>query len=152
MSNVRRVTKALDLIDSQTDRPEIVADPGIAGLAMAELMTSHTVQTPLPAYVNNLDGVDDIGRTTSQAIVVQFEQAAKTVEAMGAEMIQCVREIETLADRAKTVIEFVEQTAQAYRDEAKAVFERIQKASLLVNEVQTTCETMQAKIRNGDAP
>jgi len=104
----------------------------------------------LPDYVKHDMGVDEIGRLSAEAVISQYESAAKSIEAMGAELIDCAKRAEKMAADVKLAIEFVKETADKYREEAKSIFDRIEKASLLTIEVRETCDNMRRKIEPGD--
>lgn len=106
----------------------------------------RTITPALPPYVNHNPVVDAIGQLSAEAIVQQYEEAAKAFEAMGADLIDCAKKAEKMAADVKFAIEFVAETAQAYRNEAKIVFERIEAASLLTSQVKEVCEEMRKKI------
>jgi hypothetical protein len=101
---------------------------------------------PLPSYVEHREGLDTVGKAASQAIVMQYEGAVKALEAMGAELIDCVRQSQAMAEEAIACVKFVTETCDAYRDESKAIFARIQHASALTIEVRKMCEAMRGKI------
>src|ERR1700730_16991683 len=56
--------------------PVNLAPPGVGAPALA-----------MPDYVEHRDGATEIGKLTAEAIVREYEAAAKDIEAMGAELI-----------------------------------------------------------------
>lgn len=107
---------------------------------------SITVEVALPTYVEHHTNVDDIGKLSAAAIVQQYEDAAVTLELMGKDLIDVARQAEKMATDVKEAIKYVEAVAQKYRDEAKVIFDRIEKASILTNEVKATCNEMRQRI------
>lgn len=108
-----------------------------------------TPMPALPAYVEHAPNVDEIGRLSAGAIAGQYETAAKTIEAMGADLVRCVTGVEALASEAKEAIQHVEELAQRYREDAKRMFDQIERASLLTAEVRKTCDEMRRKLEPG---
>jgi hypothetical protein len=100
----------------------------------------------LPGYVEHAPGIDDIGKLTAQAVVSQFETAAKAIEAMGKDLIQVAKETEDQSAAVLEAIKYIEETAQMYRDEAKKAFQRIQSTSMLLTNIRETCDDLRKKI------
>lgn len=90
--------------------------------------------------------VDDIGTLSAEAVASQFEEAAKAVEQMGADLLDCVRRAEVMAADCKTAIAYVQETADKYREEAKLIRDRIEHVSNLTVEVRSACDEMRRKI------
>jgi hypothetical protein len=101
---------------------------------------------PMPAYVEHRDGVDDVGRLTAEAVVRQYEEAAKEVEAMGAELKERLKKLDATKDDAVRAMEEIKETAAAYRDAGKRVFLDIEDCSLMNAEVRKTCAELKDKI------
>jgi hypothetical protein len=83
----------------------------------------------MPDHVEQTDGTAKIGQLSAEAIVREYEAAAKEIEAMGAE-----------------VLEGVNETAARYREEAKRIFLEIQNCSAVTTEVRKLCLEMKNKI------
>jgi hypothetical protein len=81
-------------------------------------------------------------------VVTQYEDAVKALEEMGATLIDCVKRAENMAAGCKDAIDFVQNTAQKYREEAKLIFERIEQASVMTAQVRSVCEEMRKKIEH----
>lgn len=101
---------------------------------------------PMPAYVEHQDGVNPVGRLSAEAVVREFEAAAKEIEAMGVEMQEAAKKCEAMTATVHTMIEEIKATAQLYRDEGKKIFEQIEACSLMTSEVRMTCDSLKAKI------
>ena len=55
---------------------------------------SPTIVAPeiaIPDYVEHRDGATEIGMLSAEAVVREHEAAAKEIESMGADLIECVR-------------------------------------------------------------
>jgi hypothetical protein len=100
----------------------------------------------MPDYVEHREGATEIGRLTAEAIVGEYETAAKEIEGMGAQLIDCVKQCEAMARDALLVIEEMKETAARYREEAKRVFVQIENCTLMTAEVRKTCTELKEKI------
>lgn len=100
----------------------------------------------IPDYVEHRDGATEIGKLSAEAVVREYEAAAKEIEAMGAELIDLVRRCEATTRDALAVTDELKETAGRYRDEAKRVFLQIENCSLVTAEVRKTCAELKEKI------
>lgn len=74
---------------------------------------------------------------TAEAVMREYESAAQEFEAMGAELISAAKKCEALTtDVQKTI----RDTAEAYRQEGKRLFNRIEESALFTENVRKTCE------------
>ena len=81
-----------------------------------------------------------------QKLLSAYEAAAKEIESMGAELLERVKQCETLTRDALGVIDELKDTAKRYREEAKRVFDHIESCSRVVAQVRTTCIELKEKI------
>jgi hypothetical protein len=100
----------------------------------------------MPDYVEHRDGATEIGKLSAEAVVREYEAAAKDIEAMGVELIGLVRQCEAMTRDALAVTEELKETAGRYREEAKRVFLQIENCSLVTAEVRKTCTELKEKI------
>jgi hypothetical protein len=100
----------------------------------------------MPDYVEHRDGATEIGRLSAEAVVREYEAAAKDIEALGVELVENVRQCEAMSREALVVIEELKETAGRYRAEAKRVFVQIENYSLMMAEVRKTCAVIRKKI------
>ena len=100
----------------------------------------------MPDYVEHRDGATEIGKLSAEAVVREYESAAKEIEAMGAELIERVRQCEAMVRDALSVTEEMKETAARYRVEAKRIFLEIEDCSLVTAEVRKTCNELIEKI------
>jgi hypothetical protein len=108
-----------------------------------------TVRAPslaMPDYVEHREGATEIGKLTAEAIVREYETAAKEIEGMGAQLIDCVRHCEEMTRDSLSVIEEMKETAARYREEAKRIFLQIENCTLMTAEVRKTCTELKEKI------
>jgi hypothetical protein len=116
-------------------RPVNYAPPRVSAPALA-----------MPDYVEHRDGATEIGKLSAEAVVREYEAAAKDIEAMGAELIERARQCEAMTRDALAVTEELKQTAERYREEAKRVFVQIENCSLATAEVRKTCAELKEKL------
>jgi hypothetical protein len=110
---------------------------------------STSVDAPalaMPDYVQHRDGATEIGKLSAEAIVREYEAAAKEIEATGAALIERVRKCEAMTRDALAVTEELRETAARYREEAKRVFVEIENCSQTTAEVRQTCIELREKI------
>jgi hypothetical protein len=100
----------------------------------------------MPDYVEHRDGATEIGKLSAEAVVREYEAAAKEIEAMGVELIDLAKRCEATTRDALAVTEDLKETAGRYRDEAKRVFLQIENCSLVTAEVRKTCTELKEKI------
>jgi hypothetical protein len=107
-----------------------------------------TVHSPatMPEYVEHRDGVTEIGKLSAEAVVREYEAAAKEIEAMGADLVEQGKQCERVMAEALGVTDELKELAARYRTEAKRVFDQIENYSLVVAEVRKTCTELRDKI------
>jgi hypothetical protein len=130
-------------IEAQVRRNPPVRDQRPVNFASA---TMRTPSLAMPDYVEHREGATEIGKLTAEAIVREYETAAKEIEGMGAQLIDCVKHCETMARDALSVIEEMKETAARYREEAKRIFLQIENCTLMTAEVRKTCTELKEKI------
>jgi hypothetical protein len=116
-------------------RPVNVATPSVLAPAMS-----------MPEYVEHHEGATEIGKLSAEAVVREYEAAAKEIETLGAELIERVTQCEAMTRDALAVTEELKDTAKRYREEAKRVFIQIEECSQISAEVRKTCIDLKEKI------
>src|SRR5215467_10859821 len=71
----------------------------------------------IPDYVEHEEGVTRVGALSAEAVVRDYEAAAKEIEAMGAELIDAAKKCEAMTAQVHNAIAYVRDTASAYREE-----------------------------------
>ena len=117
----------------------------------AEVTGSLPIKPPvhseqMPDYVEHLEGVSRVGALTAEAVVRDYESAAKEIEAMGAELISAAKQCEAMTADVHNAIAFMRDTAEAYRQEGKKIFKRIEECALFTEDVRKTCETVKRRM------
>jgi hypothetical protein len=100
----------------------------------------------MPDYVEHREGATEIGKLSAEAVVREYESAAKEIEATGADLMDLVRQCETMTRNALAVTEQLKETAGRYREEARRVFLEIENCSEVTAEVRKTCTELREKI------
>ncbi len=140
---VHRVTP-LDLAKLESD--VTAALPGQTSLPSVR---APSVQTDsMPDYVEHQDGVPRVGALSAEAVVRDYEAAAKEIEAMGAELISAAQKCEAMTAEVHNAIAYMRETAAAYREEAKKIFKRIEDCTIFTEDVRKTCETVKRRIES----
>jgi hypothetical protein len=80
-----------------------------------------------------------IGAPTAEAVMRDYESAAKEIEAMGAELLSAAKKWEAMTADVRNAIR---NTAEAYREEGEKIFELIEKCALYTEDVRKTCEDL----------
>jgi hypothetical protein len=141
MANIEKFprNKALDLARLEADVT--------AALPALPLRTAPPVHPePLPDYVEHREGVSRVGALTAEAVVRDYEAAAKEIEAMGAELVSAAKKCEAMTADVHNAIAFMRDTAAAYREEAKKIFKRIEECALFTEDVRKTCENVKRRM------
>jgi hypothetical protein len=149
MTNTEEVrsTTSLDLAKLEAD--VVAALPG----RVLPSIRAPSVQTgPMPDYVEHRDGVSRVGALSAEAVVRDYEAAAKEIEAMGSELISAAQKCEAMTAEVHNAIAYIRDTAAAYREEAKKIFKRIEDCALLTEDVRKTCETIKQRIGSNNTP
>ncbi|MCP4617726.1 MAG: hypothetical protein GY844_14995 [Bradyrhizobium sp.] len=107
-----------------------------------------TVASPatMPEYVEHSDAATEIGKLSAEAVVGEYEAAAKEIEAMGADLLDRVRQCEAVTAGALSVTDELKEVAARYRIEAKRIFDQIESCSSAVADVRRTCIELRDKL------
>lgn len=100
----------------------------------------------MPDYVEHREGATEIGKLTAEAIVREYETAAKEIEEMGGELIECAKRCEAMTRDVLAATDEMKQTAARYREEAKRIFVEIENCTAMTAEVRKTCTELKEKI------
>src|SRR5215211_5218403 len=114
--------------------PQNVAPPNVVAPGMS-----------MPEYVEHHEGATEIGKLSAEAVVREYEAAAKEIEEMGAQLIERVKQCETMTRDALAVTEEMKDTAARHREEAKRIFVQIENCTVVTAEVRKTCTELKEK-------
>ena len=140
MGNFEQVRKSSDvnLAQLEADIAKACSGSSLASIA-------------LPDYVEYQPGVSRAGALSAEAVVRDYETAAREIESMGAELIDAAKKCEAMTTDVHDAIAFMRDTAEAYREEAKKVFKRIEDGALFTQDVRKTCEEVKRRMVEGNA-
>jgi signal transduction protein with GAF and PtsI domain len=112
-----------------------------------------TLAPPVPEYVTHRDDVSEIGKLSAEAIVKEYEETAKEIEAMGDVVRDMVKRCDELCASASSMLKDIKMTAARYRKEGKRMFTEIETCSSAADEVRKLCEDFRDKLaaQNGEA-
>src|SRR6516162_1548310 len=105
---------------------------------------------PMPDYVEHQDGVPRVAALSAEAVVRDYESAAKEIEAMGAELISAAKKCEAMTADVHNAIAFMRDTAEAYRQEGKKIFKRNEECAVPTENVRKTCQDVKCRMTEGD--
>ena len=108
--------------------------------------TPRTPPPPVPEYVVHRDDVSEIGKLSAEAIIKEYEETAKEIEAMGGVVREMVQRCEQLSATAAAMLKDIKATATRYRKEGKRIFNEIESCSSATDEVRRMCESFRDKI------
>jgi hypothetical protein len=117
--------------------------PALPGEEVRSYAPPANRTVPLPDYVTHLDGVSEIGKLSAEAVIREYEAAAREIEAMGQET---AKRCEAITASVFGMLEDVKTTAAHFREEAKRIFNDIESCSIITEEVRTTCDALKKKI------
>jgi hypothetical protein len=128
---------------------QLEEDIGTTVHSAKPLASTTLPSTTLPDYVEPQNGVPRVGALSAEAVVRDYEAAAKEIEAMGAELIDAAKKCEAMTAEVHNAIAYMRDTAKAYREEAKKIFKRIEDCALFTENVRKTCEEVKRKMVEG---
>ena len=110
---------------------------------------SSLASISLPDYVEHTEGVSRVGALSAEAVIRDYESAAKEIEAMGTELIDAAQKCEALTVQVHDAIAFMRETAAGYREEGRKIFKRIEECALFTEDVRKTCEQVKRRMTEG---
>ena len=106
----------------------------------------RTAAPPVPEYVDHREDATEIGKLSAEAIIKEYEETAKEIEAIGEVVKDMVQRCEQLTGSASTMLKDIKATAARYRKEGKRMFQEIETCSSTTDEVRRLCENFRDKI------
>jgi len=106
----------------------------------------QAAEPKIPEYVSHREDVTEIGKLSAEAIVKEYEETAKEIEAIGEVVKDMVHRCEQLAASASSILREIKATATTYREEGKRMFNEIESCSTTTDEVRRLCESFREKI------
>jgi len=91
-------------------------------------------------------GLDELGKMSAEAVLTQYEAAAKAVEDMGKEVTAMVRKLGQSLQECDNDMKVVAETAAAIREKGKHSQALIEQVSALSSEIRKTCDEFKKKV------
>jgi hypothetical protein len=107
-----------------------------------QVLSRHT---PPPAREDNVR-IDDLGRMSAEAVLTQYEAAAKAVEEMGNDVKTMVKRLGEALIECNVDMKHVAETAAAIREKGKHSQALIEQVSALSSEIRKTCDEFKIKV------
>jgi hypothetical protein len=89
---------------------------------------------------------DDIGRLSAEAVLAQYDHAAKCVEELGLEVKERIRKLEDQLKEADADLKLIGEAANKIREKGKLVHAQIEEASQLSKDIRETCAEFVRKV------
>jgi hypothetical protein len=106
----------------------------------------RTHGSPVPEYVSHRDDATEIGKLSAEAVIKEYEETAKEIEAIGEFVKDMLQRCDQLATSTSTMLKDIKATAARYRKEGKRMFQEIETCSSTTDEVRRLCESFRDKI------
>jgi predicted nucleic acid-binding Zn-ribbon protein len=100
----------------------------------------------LPEYVKHQEGATRAGMLSAQAIVMEYEAAAKEFEKLGDELRAAQQRVEQQQEVFANALRDLQATAKAYREEAARVFKEVESVTTKASEASTVCAELRNRI------
>jgi len=121
-------------------RPRQTAADDIEG-EISDLLQRRAAQPVImPAVDTNL------GRMSAEAVLAQYEAAAKAVEEMGGEIKDRIRRLEAALTEADETMKKLAEAAKGIRDQGKRVQVQIEEASAVSSDIRAACIEVMRKV------
>jgi uncharacterized coiled-coil DUF342 family protein len=90
--------------------------------------------------------LDDLGRMSAEAVLTQYEAAAKAVEEMGVSVKDRVAKIASALLECDKDMKEIAETAKSIREKGEHVRAQIEEASALSNDIRNACIEFKRKV------
>ena len=100
----------------------------------------------MPDFVTQNERPAEIGNLSAEAVVREFEAAAKEIELMRGELVERAKQCEAMTRDALAVVEDLNEVAARYREEAKRTFEQIEGGSSILADAHKISTSFRDKI------
>lgn len=88
----------------------------------------------------------DIGRLSAEAVLAQYEAAAKSVEGMGEEIKDRIKRLEAALVEADADLKLVAEAAAAIREKGRLVYVQIEEAAGVSQKIRDACADFRKKV------
>jgi predicted LPLAT superfamily acyltransferase len=109
-------------------------------------IASHTTPLPVIAPVQSTATINDLGRLSAEAVQAQYEEAAKSVEAMGNAVKDRIVKLEAALHECDADMKALAEMAASVREKGKLIFAQIEEANNVSKDIRTACEDFKKKV------
>jgi len=92
------------------------------------------------------NGIDDLGRMSAEAVMAQYEAAAKAVEEMGVAVKERISKISAALIECDADMKEIAETANSIREKGKLVQAQIEEASALSSSIRDACVDFKKRV------
>jgi hypothetical protein len=103
------------------------------------LLGSSRATRPAPAIPAPVIDHEDIGKLSAEAVLSQYDQAAKSVEELGNEIKDRIRKLEAAMIEANNDLKLIADASQKIMEKGKQVYLQIEEASGVSKDIRDTC-------------
>lgn len=129
-----------------TDLDDAARERELGMLPVEEVHYEPTPVVPMPEYVQHSADATPTGIVVGEAIVKEYENAAREIEALGAELKAEFDKAHERQEKLAAALTNLTDTAKAYREEAKRVFEQMQACASKADAVTAFAQEVRSKI------
>ncbi len=90
---------------------------------------------------------EDIGRLSAEAVLTQYEAAAKAVEKMGEAVKERITKLEGAMNECDTDLKIIAEAAEMIREKGKLVYVQIEEANALSQDVRRIANEFKEKMK-----
>jgi hypothetical protein len=91
----------------------------------------------------------DLGRLSAEAVLTQYETAARNVEEMGAAVKERIAALEEALRECDRDMKLLGEAANAIRDKGKLAYAHIEHTAQVSSAIRSVCAEFQKKFENG---
>ncbi|HET9538083.1 MAG TPA: hypothetical protein VFP43_22510 [Mesorhizobium sp.] len=102
--------------------------------------------TPLPVVMPAAGNIGELGRMSAEAVLTQYEVAAKSVEEMGEDVKVRIQKLEAALAECHKDMTIIADCAQMIRDKGKLVQAQIEEASAVSADIREACIEFKRKM------
>jgi hypothetical protein len=93
----------------------------------------------------------DLGRLSAEAVLTQYETAARNVEEMGVAVKERIAALEEALRECDKDMKLLGEAANAIRDKGKLAYAHIEHTAQVSSAIRSVCAEFQKKFENGKA-
>ena len=98
------------------------------------------------------DEPGDLGALSAQAVLMQYEAAAKSFEELGVEIKDRIGKLQAMLKECDSDLKLIAEGAKAIREKGKLAHAQIAEACLVSSQIRSTCEAFGKSLVTADRP